>query len=105
MNLAARLETACAPEEILISYETYAHVKDQVHCEEHDEIRVKGVAHPVATYQVVDTHAKLGKVVRRIREDHPYLKLNLDLDAMSAKERTQTADILRGVLEQISDSE
>ena len=54
VNLAARLETACTPEEILISYETYAHVKDQVHCEEGDKIKVKGIAHPVVTYQVVD---------------------------------------------------
>jgi PAS domain S-box-containing protein len=105
VNLASRLETAATPGEILISYETYALVSEEIDCEVLGQMNVKGIAYPVATYQVVDTHAKLGKGARRIREDHPYLKLNLDLDAMSAKERTQTADILRGVLEQISDSE
>jgi adenylate cyclase len=54
VNLAARLETACVPGEILISYETHAHVKDQIYCEEHGHIEVKGVAYPVATYRVIE---------------------------------------------------
>ena len=105
VNLASRLESTATPGEILISYETYALVKDEIHCEDHGEIAVKGIAYPVAAYQVADTYAKLGKSPRRIREDHPNLKLNLDLDAMSAKERTHAADVLRRALEQISDSE
>ncbi len=105
VNLTSRLESAATPGEILISYETHALVKDEIHCEEHGEITVKGIAYPVTTYQVVDSYENLGKGPRRIREDHPNFKLNLDLDAMSAKERTQTADILRRALEKISDSE
>lgn len=105
VNLASRLESAATPGDILVSYETYALVKDEIDCEVHGEITVKGIAYPVATYQVVDTYAKLGKAPRRIREDHPNLRLDLDLDAMSAKERTQASDVLRRVLGQISDSE
>ncbi len=33
---------------MLISYETFAHVRDEIHCEEHGHIRVKGIAYPVA---------------------------------------------------------
>ena len=51
--VAARLETAGTPSEILISYETYAHVKEQIHCEPQGKLTVKGVAKPVATYKVI----------------------------------------------------
>lgn len=32
VNLASRLETACPPSEIVISCETYAHMKDVICC-------------------------------------------------------------------------
>ena len=60
VNLASRLEAAATPGEILISYETYANVRDRIHCEERGHISVKGIAYPVATYQVVDTYENLG---------------------------------------------
>ena len=38
VNLASRLESASAPGEILISYETYALVKDQIQCKKFGDI-------------------------------------------------------------------
>ncbi len=105
VNLASRLETAATPGGILISYETYAHVKDQIECEEHGEINVKGIAYPVANYQVVDTYDNLGKHRQLIREDHPNLKLDLDLDAMSVDERSRAATVLQRVLDRLSSLE
>jgi len=102
VNLASRLESAATPGEILLSYETYAQVKDQIECEEHGEIDVKGIAHPVSTYQVVDTYDNLGKHRQLIREDHPNLKLDLDLDAMSVDERSRAATVLKRVLDRLS---
>jgi class 3 adenylate cyclase/HAMP domain-containing protein len=102
VNLASRLESAATPGEILLSYETYAQVKDQIECEEHGEIDVKGIAHPVSTYQVVDTYDNLGKHRQLIREDHPNLKLDLDLDAMSVDERSRAATVLQRVLDRLS---
>jgi hypothetical protein len=52
VNLASRLENEAPPGGILVSYETYAHVKDTLACEARGEIRVKGIAHPVTTFQV-----------------------------------------------------
>ncbi len=103
VNLASRLESAATPGEILISYETYALVKDEIHCEEHGEVTVKGIAYPVATYQVVDSYANLGESPERIREDLPNLKLNADLDAMSDQERSEAIDALRRALDRIGD--
>jgi class 3 adenylate cyclase len=60
VNLASRLEAAARAGEILMSYETYAHVRHRVRCEERGHISVRGVAYPVATYQLVDTYENLG---------------------------------------------
>ena len=54
VNLASRLEHAAAAGGILISYETYAHVKGKVRCNKHGEIQLKGIADPVATYEVIE---------------------------------------------------
>jgi PAS domain S-box-containing protein len=53
VNLASRIEHEAAPGSVLISYETFAHVKGAIQCEERGQIRVRGIAYPVATYAVV----------------------------------------------------
>lgn len=105
VNTASRLESLAAPGEILISFETFAHVRDEVHCEEHGEIEVKGIAYPVATYRVVDTYENLGRRRRRFREDHPNVRLDLNLDAMTSKDRGQAEEILRRALDLLSQAE
>jgi class 3 adenylate cyclase/PAS domain-containing protein len=47
VNTASRLENVATPGDIVISYETYALVRDQIHCEEHGQIEVKGIAYPI----------------------------------------------------------
>jgi hypothetical protein len=102
VNTASRLETSATPGEILISYETFAHVKDLIHCEEHGAIEVKGIAYPVATYQVVDTYENLGRERRHFSEQHPNITLHLDLDAMTTDDREQAATVLRRALDLLS---
>jgi class 3 adenylate cyclase len=102
VNTASRLESSATPGEILISYETFAHVKNQIGCEEHCTIQVKGIAYPVTTYRVLDSYKNLGRQRRRIREERPNVKLDLDLDAMTAEERGQAAEVLRQALEMVS---
>ncbi len=95
VNTASRLESLASPGGILISYETFAHVREQVYCEEHGETEVKGIAYPVATYKVIDTQETLGRERRQFREHHPAVKVELDLDAMTSDDRRQALDILR----------
>jgi class 3 adenylate cyclase/methyl-accepting chemotaxis protein len=99
VNTASRLESLATPGEILISYETFAHVRDQIHCEEHGEIEVKGIAYPVATYQAVDTYENLGTERRHFRERHAHVRLDLDLDVMTSDDRGEAARILRRALD------
>jgi len=53
-NLTARIQDHCEPGRILISHTTWALVKDEIPCEEHREIEVKGLHYPVRVYEVVE---------------------------------------------------
>ena len=102
VNLAARLETACASSEILISYETYAHVKDVIHCEPREKITVKGIAKPVATYQVVDLHENLGDGKQPIRKKLPHFQLDVDVNLMNPSEQRDALAVLIESVERLS---
>jgi class 3 adenylate cyclase len=102
VNLAARLETACPPNEILISYETHAHVKDRVLCEEHGHLEVKGIAYPVATYRVIDLHENLGEDNRAIRHKLPHFQLDVDVSLMSVEQQREAAEVLRQAAERLA---
>ncbi|MCP4944798.1 MAG: HAMP domain-containing protein [Planctomycetaceae bacterium] len=102
VNLAARLETACEPNEILISYETHAHVKDVIHCEERGKIAVKGIAHPVATHQVVDLHEKLRDGRLPVRTKLPHFQLDVDVSQMSPEDKHEALAVLRDLVDRLS---
>jgi adenylate cyclase len=102
VNLAARLESACPPSEILISYATHAHVKDVICCEEHGHIDVKGIAYPVATYRVVDLFENLGEADQPIHVTLPHLQLDADVALMSADEQQAAAAALRLAAQRLS---
>jgi Adenylate and Guanylate cyclase catalytic domain len=105
VNLASRLEQNAPPGEILISYETFALVKDEVSCEERGHINVKGISHSVATYQVIDVYDNVGKSSGDlIHEDYGTLKLDIDLEAMFASERSHAATVLQRVVNRLSDA-
>jgi adenylate cyclase len=103
VNLASRLEGAAEPGSILISYETYANVKDKIHCESRGEIKVKGMAYPVATYEVIDAKEGPGLEQEVIRENHRNFKLDVQLEALSIAEIEQTAKILRHALDRVNE--
>jgi class 3 adenylate cyclase len=103
-NLASRLEHEARPGTILISYETHAHVKDKVHCEERGHVEIKGIPYPVAIYRVVDLYSSFDESRRIVREDHPGIKVELDLDALSEGERHDVAELLRRVLDRVTAS-
>jgi PAS domain S-box-containing protein len=99
VNLASRLEHEASPDGILISFETYAHVKDEVRCEERGRVQVKGIAQPVTTYEVIGLKAEAERAVTT------HLRLELDTERMSEDERAAAAAALRralGMLEKSS---
>jgi class 3 adenylate cyclase len=92
VNLASRLEHEAPPGGVLISFETYAHVKDNVRCEERGHVQVKGIGEPVATYSVIGLNQDLDQA------GTAHLRLELEVDRMSDDERKAAADKLRRAL-------
>jgi adenylate cyclase len=93
VNLASRLEHEASPGGVLVSFETFALVKDDVVCEERGSVQVKGIAQPVATYAVV------GPKAERQQTATANLRLEFDADRMSDSERSTAANALRRALE------
>lgn len=101
VNLAARLEEEAAPGSVLISYETFAQVKDLIHCEETGRVQIRGIAYPVATYRVVDFKANLTKSCNAIRTELPHLRLEAEPELMSTAEREVAITALRETLDRL----
>ncbi|GJL80507.1 MAG: hypothetical protein DHS20C01_01410 [marine bacterium B5-7] len=98
VNMASRLESLVEPGEILISYETFALVRDKIHCEEFGEVDIKGIAYPVATYRVIDAYTNLHER-RQMQEIHNHIKVNIDLDKMTAEDRDRAQEVLKRALD------
>ena len=77
--------------QILISEDTYLLVKNEIRCEISDEITVKGISHPVQTYNVVDTTTKDKETHSRFEEHIPGLSLDLDLSMVQDTESARNA--------------
>jgi PAS domain S-box-containing protein len=98
VNLASRIEHEAPPGNVLISYETFAHVKDAIQCEERGQIRVRGLAYPVDTYAVVALKVDPRSEGGRIHAQLQHFRLEADPELMSAEERDQVAAALRQAL-------
>jgi class 3 adenylate cyclase len=105
VNLASRLESAASSGEILIAYETYALVKDEILCKNFGEITVKGISHPVETYQVVDAYENLGRESDVIHDEFPNYNLTIKLEEMSSDERSRAVASLSRALDKLGQSE
>ena len=101
MNLASRLEHEAESGGILISYETYAHVKDEIRCEKLGRIQVRGIGHPVATYRVVGLYADIADPAKHIRSNVPHLTLEAAPELMSADDRGEAAALLHETLKRL----
>ena len=99
VNLASRMEHEAEPGTVLISYETFAQVKDAIHCEERGHIQVRGIAYPVATYRVIDLKTNLVVKAEAISAELPHLRLQAEPGLMSAEERCEAVKTLRELLD------
>ena len=98
VNLASRLESLAQEDSILVSYETYALIKDYIKCKEKQESKVKGIAYPVRVFKVIDSFANheiepsASAQQIKISEQQKGFRLELDLnkaDRVQVKFRLQ----------------
>jgi len=104
VNLASRLEGAASPGQILISYETYALVKDEILCEQIEEISLTGVSHPVEAYRVVDSYGNLQEERDVVPEEFPNFNLDINIEDLSPDERGRAVAALSLALEKLGNS-
>ncbi len=94
VNLAARLETVAEPGSIILSYETYALVRDIVAAHPLAPISVKGIPREIVPY-VLDGLRDGASEHRRIFSEHADgIDLYLDIDALDAAAREKTRALL-----------
>ena len=98
VNLASRLEKQAEAGSILISYETYAHVKDNIYCEEAGEFQIKGIAYPVTAYKVYGLVSDQHNDDSLFKADLPHLKLDVRPAQMTERERTEAVQIFEETL-------
>ncbi|MES2954533.1 MAG: adenylate/guanylate cyclase domain-containing protein, partial [Pseudomonadota bacterium] len=98
VNLAARLEQAAEPGEILISSETHALVQGDIGADARDPVMAKGFSEPIPVY-AVHTGAVASRTGLSIHCDRPGLRVDIDLDRVSEADRAETAISLRQMLE------
>ena len=104
VNLASRLESLAHEDSILLSYETYALINDQIKCEEKQESKVKGIAYPVQVFEAIDSFANLDidpsplAQHDKISEQQKGFRLELDLNKV---DRTQVKFRLQEVIKSL----
>ncbi|HXW72852.1 MAG TPA: adenylate/guanylate cyclase domain-containing protein [Methylocella sp.] len=77
-NLAARLQSIAKPGHIILSYETFALVRDIVTAHPLPPIAMKGISREIVPYEVEATFDNLGRQTRRFSEHMRGLDLYFD---------------------------
>lgn len=90
VNLASRLESNARPDQVLISSETYMLIKDNIRCTKKDELTVKGIAHPIQTYEVLSSSSN-----STIIEEQTGFNLILDLNEI---DKNNVINILKNTI-------
>src|SRR6185369_3469184 len=83
-NLAARLQAIAPPGGIVLSYETWAHVKDVVEASPGEAITMKGIGQPVVPYFVAKASLGSESAPTVFTEKDEGLSLTLDLTGLDA---------------------
>jgi len=98
-NLAARLQSIAEPNGIVMSYETYALVRDVVRAHPLPPITMKGISREVVPYAVDGLVHDMKQRPRIISEQGQGVELFIDLDVMDAETAQRTRHLLSEALQ------
>ncbi len=101
VNLAARLEQAGDPDGILMSYETYALVREEIEAEERPPVALKGISDSVRTFAakgILDGFEAERRFVQKTRSG---LRAVLDLDHLPPASREEAIGDLEELIDRI----
>ncbi len=97
-NLAARLQSVAEPGNIVISYETYALVRDAVAAHALPPISMKGISREVIPYAIEGLLDAGGQKIQIFSEHMPGLDLYLDTSVVDAPAAERIRTTLRGAM-------
>lgn len=99
-NLAARLQTAAAVDQILISHDTYLLIQDRFICIPNGQLQLKGLSTPVMTWQVIAKKDHMGQS-RWMDCELPGFNLQLDMDQLKFYEGDKIIQMLEQATKQV----
>jgi adenylate cyclase len=101
-NIAARLQAAANPDEILVTEETFNQVKSQISCVERGEAHLKGIVEPIKTWSVKGRYEHVPAHQKRWSEyEFDGFNLQLDMDLVKSYDKEKIRRALKQVSENI----
>ncbi|HEX8082793.1 MAG TPA: adenylate/guanylate cyclase domain-containing protein [Solirubrobacteraceae bacterium] len=99
LNVAARLEQAAAPGEVLVGSETYRLVRDDARLEPVEPLELKGKVRPVAAFRLVDGTRRERRRDQRLHaplvgRERELARLRAALDAATAASETRVVTLI-----------
>jgi adenylate cyclase len=103
-NFAARLQSIAEPGHIVISYETYAQVRDIVVARELQPITMKGISREVVPYAVSGILGAAGETIRVFSEHVTGLDLYLNANMIDASNAGHIRKVLQEALDALDNN-
>ncbi len=100
VNLAARLQSQADPDGILLSFETYALVRDIVDAEERPSIEAKGIRREIRPFALLNSLDQSGED-RFIRCNRDGVSIRIDLERLSDENRRDIMEQLAEIMERL----
>jgi class 3 adenylate cyclase len=97
-NLAARLQSIAEPGGIIISYETYALVRDIVRARPQEPITMKGITRQIVPYKVEGLTKEVAQRTSVISEHAAGIDVFIDLELLDRNTRERTKRLLQEAL-------
>lgn len=98
VNLAARLQSIARPGGIVVSYETYALVREMVAAQAMPAVTMKGIAREVVPYAIEGLLATDGTTVQIFSEHSSGIDLYLDLGRIDSSASASVRSILQNAI-------
>jgi adenylate cyclase len=101
VNLASHLESAADPNGILMSFETYAMVRDLVEAEERPPFQAEGIRKKVRPFAVKGILDGMSDSKRFIRKELDGMLVVVDLDKLNGESRSAALGDLESIVDRM----
>ena len=101
VNLAARLEQITDPDGIMLSYETYALVRDEFEAEEREPFKAKGITREIRCLALKNIGHNATAERSFLVKERPGMRLTVNFEQLGSESRAAAIRDLEDVLERI----